>query len=178
MGPFALDERRQFDVTARHGFIEFYEAALPVVHRQLSRLTGGDLALIEDLTQETFVGVARQVREGTMHRASVGLAVVAARHRFLDVMRRRRAEDAHASSPGGDLVWPDVAGAVVSADSARRLLARLTDEQRAALVLHHLDGLPVAEVAVLIDRSVHATESLIARAKRVLRAAPEVTDDA
>jgi RNA polymerase sigma-70 factor (ECF subfamily) len=53
----------------------------------------------------------------------------------------------------------------------RNTLARLTPHHRAALVLRYLDGLPVAEVALLLDRSVHATESLLVRAKAAYRQA-------
>ncbi len=50
-----------------------------------------------------------------------------------------------------------------------RALARLSGHQRAALTLRYLDGLPVAEVAELLGRSVHATETLLVRAKVALR---------
>jgi RNA polymerase sigma-70 factor (ECF subfamily) len=43
--------------------------------------------------------------------------------------------------------------------------------------LHHVDDLPVVEVADLLERSVVATESLLARARRSLRAAFEETTD-
>jgi catechol 2,3-dioxygenase-like lactoylglutathione lyase family enzyme len=42
-------------------------------------------------------------------------------------------------------------------------------DQRAALTLRYLDGLPVAEVAACVGRSVHATETLLARARAALR---------
>lgn len=45
----------------------------------------------------------------------------------------------------------------------------LPAEQRAAMVLRYVDDLPVAEVARQLGRSVHATESLLARAKATLR---------
>jgi RNA polymerase sigma-70 factor (ECF subfamily) len=54
-------------------------------------------------------------------------------------------------------------------------LSRLDPSHRLALVLHHVDDLPVVEVADLLERSVVATESLLARARRSLRAAFEET---
>ena len=59
-------------------------------------------------------------------------------------------------------------------DAARRedvlaALRRLSAEQRAALVLHHVDGLSVREVARQLDRSESAVESLLARARRRFR---------
>ena len=51
------------------------------------------------------------------------------------------------------------------------VLAGLLPEQRAVLVLHHADGLPVREVARLLHRSESATESLLSRAMVALREA-------
>ena len=46
---------------------------------------------------------------------------------------------------------------------------QLSGPQRAALTLRHLDGLSVPEVARHLDRSVHATETLLVRARAALR---------
>ena len=43
---------------------------------------------------------------------------------------------------------------------------------RAALTLRYLDGLPVGEVATMLGRTVHATESLLIRAKAAYRNLP------
>ena len=48
-------------------------------------------------------------------------------------------------------------------------MAHLPWPQRAALTLRYLDGLPVAEVAACLGRSVHATETLLVRARAALR---------
>jgi RNA polymerase sigma-70 factor, ECF subfamily len=45
----------------------------------------------------------------------------------------------------------------------------LPDDQRIALILRHVDGLSVPAIAAEIGRSVHAIESLLARARRTLR---------
>lgn len=55
--------------------------------------------------------------------------------------------------------------AVVLADK----LAELPDHYRQAIVLHHLEGQTIAEVAEAIDRSPEATNSLLARALIKLR---------
>ena len=51
------------------------------------------------------------------------------------------------------------------------MLASLPPHHRAALTLRYLDGLPVDEVAGHLGRSVHATESLLMRAKASFRRA-------
>ena len=51
------------------------------------------------------------------------------------------------------------------------VLTRLLPHHRAALTLRYLDGLPVDQVAALMERSLHATESLLMRAKTAYRVA-------
>jgi RNA polymerase sigma-70 factor (ECF subfamily) len=48
-------------------------------------------------------------------------------------------------------------------------LLQLSGPQRTALTLRYLDGLSVPEVAQHLDRSVHATETLLVRARAALR---------
>jgi RNA polymerase sigma-70 factor (ECF subfamily) len=57
----------------------------------------------------------------------------------------------------------------LDAQAAHAALARLAGPQRTALTLRYLDGLPVAEVAACLGRSVHATETLLVRARAALR---------
>ena len=53
------------------------------------------------------------------------------------------------------------------------MLAGLGAHHRAALTLRYLDDLPVAEVAAVLDRTVHATEALLVRARAAFRRAYE-----
>jgi RNA polymerase sigma-70 factor (ECF subfamily) len=58
---------------------------------------------------------------------------------------------------------------VVDAEAAHAALSLVSAPQRAALTLRYLDGLPVAEVAEHLGRSVRATETLLVRARAALR---------
>ena len=58
---------------------------------------------------------------------------------------------------------------VVDRIRARDVLDRLGAHHRAALTLRYLDGLPVPEVARHLDRTVHATEALLVRARAAFR---------
>ena len=58
---------------------------------------------------------------------------------------------------------------VVERIRAREVLDRLGAHHRAALTLRYLDGLPVPEVARHLDRTVHATEALLVRARAAFR---------
>ena len=51
------------------------------------------------------------------------------------------------------------------------VLEELGPHHRAALTLRYLDGLSVPEVAHHLDRTVHATEALLVRARNAFRVA-------
>jgi RNA polymerase sigma-70 factor, ECF subfamily len=53
--------------------------------------------------------------------------------------------------------------------AAHAALSRLSAYHRAALTLRYLDGMPVAEVAGELGRSLHATETLLVRARAAFR---------
>ena len=61
--------------------------------------------------------------------------------------------------------------APVDAELVTQVLAELNPVYRAALVLRHLDGLSVPEVATLLERSVEATEQVLSRARAAFRSA-------
>jgi Sigma-70, region 4/Glyoxalase/Bleomycin resistance protein/Dioxygenase superfamily len=92
------------------------------------------------------------------------------RHKLADHWRRSAREErgiaavAVLAEEAGD-PWDEHLDAQVT----HAALARLAGPQRAALTLRYLDGLPVAEVAACLGRSVHATETLLVRARAALR---------
>jgi len=56
-----------------------------------------------------------------------------------------------------------------ASDQALAVLSALPTFQRAALALRYLDDLPVPQVAAALGRSIHATESLLARGRVAFR---------
>lgn len=60
---------------------------------------------------------------------------------------------------------------------AHETLAALGAHHRGALTLRYLDGLPVAQVATHLDRTLHATEALLVRARRAFRTHYEQEDE-
>ena len=153
------------------GTLEFFRLVADDVHRYISRLTGGDVQLTEDIVQETFVALLRQRRNAPDVTIGVGWVMTAARNRLIDHIRSRQRERARLEhhAVGEVLDAPALDYAAVSADQARWLLRCLPEQERTALALHTVDQLSIAEVATLIGRSVEATTSLIARARRRLR---------
>src|SRR5262245_10709509 len=90
-----------------------------------------------------------------------------ARHKLIDHWRRTAREQTSLAAARAEI--DDPWEAHFDADAAHSALRRLNGHQRAALTLRYLDGLPVAAVAECLGRSVHATETLLMRAKDALR---------
>jgi len=146
-----------------------YRGGLPLFSAYLLR-GGGRAAVAEDLAAETFMAAVAATRQGRAPEVTVAWLVGVARHKLVDHWRRAGRERRGLALAGqaGEVVddpWADW----LDADAAHAALSRLPAQQRAALVLRYLDGLPVAEVAALLGRSLHATETLLARSRAALR---------
>jgi RNA polymerase sigma-70 factor (ECF subfamily) len=77
---------------------------------------------------------------------------------------------------GGVQPWDDPWDTQLDVSRARSVLATLGPHHRAALTLRYLDGLSVPEVAEQLDRTLHATEALLVRARIAFRRAYEEGD--
>lgn len=153
-------------------FAAFYDATFDAVYRYLSRAVFGDRALAEDLTQETFTSVVHAIRTGSPGAQTLPWVIGVARHKLVDHYRNtaregRRLSLAWSSGIGYDGEQLDLLGNVDSSDLLD-LLRKLSPIHRLVLVLRYLDELSVDSVANEIGRSVHATESLLARARHAL----------
>ena len=108
-----------------------------------------------------------------MPNLTVAWLVGVARHKLVDHWRRQAREEAKlalaADADADDAIdeWDERLDAI----RARDVLARLGPHHRIALTLRYLDGLPVPDVAELLDRTVHATEALLVRARVAFRRA-------
>jgi RNA polymerase sigma-70 factor (ECF subfamily) len=137
------------------------------------RMLGSD-ADAEDVTQELFLRVwqhaarwqpGRARFETWMHRVTLNLCY--------DRLRRRR-EIAVDKFPELPDPAPSVVGRQHREETARRVqaeLGKLPDRQRAAIVLCHHEGLSNIEAAEVLQVSVEALESLLARGRRALKTA-------
>ncbi len=152
--------------------LDLYDRALPEVYGYLLPRCG-DRTTAEDVTSETFLAAVDAVRRGTVPNLTVAWLIGVARHKLVDHWRRAAREERRmlrvAAEPdsGVDDPW-DVE---VDATLARQVLAELGPHHRAALTLRYVDGLSVPEVARGLDRTVHATEALLIRAKAAFRRA-------
>ncbi|MBI4934953.1 MAG: sigma-70 family RNA polymerase sigma factor [Actinobacteria bacterium] len=148
--------------------VDTIDAALPVVYDYLVRRCGSK-AVAEDLLSDTVLSAVSQAMHGRVPDLSTAYLVGIARHKLADHWRREARASRHLESVG--FAAEAVAGVEESFDSNRtaRTLAGLSAMHRMALVLRYVDGLPVAEVAAEFGRSLHATETLLMRAKAAFR---------
>jgi RNA polymerase sigma-70 factor (ECF subfamily) len=149
--------------------LTLYDEALPEVYGYLlSRC--GQRALAEDLTEETFVAALDACRKPSPPSLSVAWLIGVARHKLVDHWRRLAREQRGLRIVAGGLTepedpWDERLDAIV----ARQVLDTLGPHHKAVLTLRYLDGLPVADVARCLDRTLHATEALLVRARSAFR---------
>ncbi len=158
-------------------FRRFYDEALPRLYGYLFHRCRGDAALAEDLAQIAFSEAIRRRRTYDGRSDPVTWLIGIARHKLVDHFRAEEREERRRLSlivnelatDADDAAWnsADERDAIVEA------LGRLTAMQRAVLILHYADGLPVREVAREIGKSESATELLMTRARDALREAYE-----
>jgi RNA polymerase sigma-70 factor (ECF subfamily) len=126
----------------------------------------------EDVTSEVFMGAVDAVTRGRVDVVTTAWLIGIARHKLVDHWRRverdQRRLTAVAEEPttaGEDDPWD----AQLDVLAARDALEHLGAHHRSALTLRYLDGLSVPECAAVLDRTIHATEALLIRAKRAFR---------
>jgi RNA polymerase sigma-70 factor (ECF subfamily) len=155
-------------------FLALYDRGLPSVYGYLSSRCGS-VAIAEDLTSETFLAAVRTLQQRPSIELSVGWLITVARNKLVDHWRRVSAEERKLRLIEGDLDeatdddarWLESLGP----GQAHDVLASLGAHHRIALTLRYVDDLSVPEVADLLDRTIHATEALLVRARRAFRAA-------
>jgi RNA polymerase sigma-70 factor (ECF subfamily) len=169
------DERAVGDTSAaREGdqavaLCALYDRALPEVYGYLVRRCES-AAVAEDLTSETFMAAVDAVQRDRVPHMATPWLITVARNKLVDHWRRQAREDAKLAlaSDADDIdEWDEQLDAI----RAHEVLAELAPHHRIALTLRYLDGLPVPEVAHILDRTVHATEALLVRARIAFRRA-------
>jgi RNA polymerase sigma-70 factor (ECF subfamily) len=149
--------------------LDVFDSSLPRVYGYVfSRC--GQRALAEDLTAETFLAAVDAVRRTDPPAVSTAWLVGVARHKLVDHWRRQAREERGLNALGSpDPQSEDPWDERLDALRARDVLVTLAPHHRAALTLRYLDDLSVPEVAALLQRTVHATEALLVRARTAFR---------
>lgn len=166
----AVPNRATLDDPAR--FDAFFEAALPRVYSYLLARSGGEPAVAEDLTQETFLAAVREITRGRNPEQPLPWVMGIARHKLFDYYRATAKLQPYAMTWDNDEIasLPDIPELdPPERERIQRVLMQVPITQRQALVLRYMDGYAVPEIAQALDRSVHATESLLARGRANFR---------
>jgi RNA polymerase sigma-70 factor (ECF subfamily) len=146
-----------------------------------------DPALAEDLTQETLLKIYRLSWDylplgrfrGWMFRMARNLLIDTARRRSHDALvhalraksREQQGEAEAISRLADELLPPETqAGQRELAEIVDGLLAELPAEQRMTFTLHHFHGLPLPEVADVLETNVPTTKSRLRLAREKLQA--------
>ena len=149
-----------------------------LVQRHLSRVFGlarrmlGNEHDAEDVAQEAFLRVWRHAPRWEPGRARFETWLYRVTLNLCYDRLRRRKETTVDEMPDLADETPSVIDAHAGRDVAREVeaaLAKLPERQRAALVLCHYQELSNAEAARLLEVTVEALESLLARGRRALR---------
>lgn len=152
-------------------------AALIAAHAprvlSLARRMLGEAAEAEDVAQEAMLRLWRAAPDWRAGEAGVGawLRRVAS-NLCLDRLRRRR-ESPAAEPPDRPDERPAALDRLAQDERAaalRAALAELPERQRLAIVLRHFEERPNPEIAAILETSVEAVESLLARGRRELAA--------
>jgi len=152
-------------------FASLVELNFQPVYRVAWRMLGGREGA-EDIVQEAFLRLwqnPRQVRDGKAIRSwlmRVASNLVIDRYRRQGPVDPGELPDTADDAPGPELSLRR-ANAAATIDGA---IADLPERQRLALVLSHYEGCGNPEIALALDVSVEAVESLLARARRGLKA--------
>jgi RNA polymerase sigma-70 factor, ECF subfamily len=158
---------------ADHGavLLSLYDTALPQVYGYLRHRCGSD-GVAEELTSETFLAAVTSARSGVVHEVTTAWLIGIARHKLLDQFRRTAREERNFRLVADASAFIDDPWDVeIEASVAAATLRQLGQHHRAALTLRYLDGLAVPDVAVVLGRTVHATEALLVRARIAFRSA-------
>ncbi|HZD70384.1 MAG TPA: sigma-70 family RNA polymerase sigma factor [Actinomycetes bacterium] len=150
-----------------HDFEDFYNASYHRLLWELFAVTGGDLPEAEDALQEAFVRASLhwkrirtyQAPEAWVRRVALNLASSSARR------TRRRAQALLRLAPAPPVPGPELS--TESLDLAAGLRA-LPMGQRQAIVLHHLVGLSVQEIANQLRLPSGTVKARLARGRKAL----------
>lgn len=142
-----------------------YHAQLNRVYGYLLYRLGGRRAVAEELTQDVFVAYVAAVRNGQTISDPQGWLITVARNAMVGYLRKATQQPRVWLAP----ISTDELEITDAERSAIELLEALPVDQRTAMTLRYVDDLTVAAVAEVLDRSIAATESLLARARRSLK---------
>jgi len=170
---YAEDLVRRVRDSDPQAFDELYERYSPRVFGYLFQRLNGNAEEAEDLTADVFTRVYEKIGAFQPQGAPLSAWVFRIAHnRLIDSVRRRPRQIQVALDDAPEIASGPVFGGVnqeVALDQIKAGLARLTAEQRQVIVLRFLEGLSLAETAIIAGRNEDAVKKLQARGLASLR---------
>jgi RNA polymerase sigma-70 factor (ECF subfamily) len=155
----------------RDAFAQLYERYADTVYRYVYWRVGGDAALAEDLTSDTFMRALRAIHSFTYRgRDPGGWFLTIAKHLLLDHVKsaRHRLEVPTGEFPDHHRATDGPEEAVLGTLTVAEAMGGLAEDQRECVQLRVLLDLSVAETAELMGKSEGAVKALQHRAMRRL----------
>jgi RNA polymerase sigma-70 factor (ECF subfamily) len=149
-----------------------YRGTIDRLYGYVSRRCGGDRALAEDVTQETWLRAVREWRNKGVPEVPLAWLTTVARNLLLNELRKRRPLPLDDVSPAELMGAVEAGGASDSAEVAamvNQALARLPDPQSRLLEAFHFDRIRCAQIAESLGISERAVEGRLRRARESLR---------
>lgn len=158
------------DTATTHGaaLLALYPTAVREVYGYLLHRSR-QAATAEDVTAETFMAAVDSIRRGAVGEVTTAWLIGIARHKLVDHWRRVERAARNLQAVPEPVMLDDPWDAELDGFLARDVLDSLGAHHRAALTLRYVDDLSVPEVAAVLDRTVHATEALLVRARNAFR---------
>lgn len=175
MKPVMLDERmganRERKRSSTASFDALYDTEFGSVYRYASARLGRSDG--EEVTADVFHAAALAYADGHESTVTPAWLMAVTRNKVID--RWRRAERHKAKR---HLAWPREEEAVEfpehwthpeTRESVLLALDRMKPRHRSLLILHHVDGISVPEIAAALGESARSAESALARARASFR---------
>ena len=153
-------------------FDALYTENVRVVHAYAAARLGSGEG--EDVTAEGFHAAVVAYRSGRAEQVTPAWLMAVTRNKVIDRWRRaeRRMAKAHLLRRTEDISVPGD----WSDDGRRELvleaLQRLKHRHRSLLILHHVEGVPIVDIAADTGQSAEAVQSAIGRAREAFRRRP------
>jgi RNA polymerase sigma-70 factor (ECF subfamily) len=172
---------------SQQAWLQLYEAYAEPVWRNISKLTGGDSAVVADLVQETFLAAARSARNFNAGRGTLWVWLWAIARRQIALYYRKQkpqiaidqARQWWSGLDGEKFDWidvkadmpPDILESKELTLLVRLALSKLPGDYQTLLLAKYVDIQPAGQIAGQINCSETAVRSKLARARKAFRKA-------
>jgi RNA polymerase sigma-70 factor, ECF subfamily len=137
------------------------------------RFLGAERTEADDITQETFLAIARAAFVERDERQTAGYLRVVARNQLLALRRKQRREISTVELEAAESVWAATAGSDGSLaayiDALRECVGCLEGRSRQVIDLHYRDCARREAIAEALDMKPDGVKTLLRRTRQVLR---------